>query len=162
MQDQAKMMLADLRGKVAAKEREATELKRLANMLCEQYEMPPAYSDMELSDKPSGVGAIKRDQFYGKPLASATRQYLEMRSASNLGAASLDEIFQALRQGGFVFEGKNDGIKRRGLSISLAKNTATFHRIPDTEVFGLASWYPNKARLNGKVGATEGGDDIAG
>jgi hypothetical protein len=77
---------------------------------------------------------------------------LERRAAADLGAASVDIIFAGMQAGGYLFDAKNDGTARRSLSISLAKNTSTFHRLPNGD-FGLLEWYPNiptRTRTNGK------------
>src|SRR5690348_8229858 len=85
-----------------------TQKKRLVNELCAEYGRPPRFSEVE-RERSRGVGALKRDQFYGKPLATAIREYLEMRGPSDkggLGAASVSDIFSALTEGGFKFDTK--------------------------------------------------------
>lgn len=117
--------------------------KRLVNELCAEYGRPPRFSEVERV-RSMGVGALKRDQFYGKPLATAIREYLEMRGPSDkggLGAASVNDIFSALSEGGFKFETKNEANSKRGLRIALSKNTVTFHRVGES--YGLLDWYPN-------------------
>lgn len=56
--------------------------------------------------------------------------YLAMRRASNSGAATVREIFNALKGGGFAFQAKEDANAQRGLRKSLTKNSATFHKLP--------------------------------
>jgi hypothetical protein len=89
---------------------------------------------------------MRRDQFYGVPLATAIREYLQMRRASNLGPATVNDIHAALVSGGFVFETRNEANAKRALYISLGKNTLMFHKLPSgtdaTAVFGLKEWYP--------------------
>lgn len=85
---------------------------------------------------------IRPDQFYGQPLASAVRIILEMRKAQNLGAATNNEIYDALIAGGYTFNTKTDDVARASLRNSLSKNTVTFHKLPNGR-FGLLSWYPN-------------------
>lgn len=120
-----------------------TQKKRLVNELCQEYGRPLRFAEVE-SVRSRGVGTLKRDQFYGKPLATAIREYLEMRGPSDkggLGAAAVNEIFSALTEGGFKFETKNEANAKRGLRIALSKNTVTFHRVGES--YGLLEWYPN-------------------
>jgi hypothetical protein len=123
---------------------ETWEMKRMVNKLCGYAGLPPRYPDDPGSGGGGGLDTLKADQFYGKPLATAVREYLEMRGAPNSGgrgAATVKEIFQALKAGGFAFDTKNDDNSMRGLRISLAKNSVTFHKLPGGQ-FGLLSWYP--------------------
>jgi hypothetical protein len=85
---------------------------------------------------------IRPDQFYGQPLASAVRTILEMRRQQNLGAATNNEIYDALTAGGYQFQTKSDDVARASLRNSLSKNTVTFHKLPNGR-FGLLGWYPN-------------------
>src|SRR5438132_8921727 len=63
-----------------------------------------------------------------------------MRKASGGGAASVETIYQALKAGGYRFDTKNEENARNGVRISLRKNSATFHKLPNGE-YGLCSWY---------------------
>jgi hypothetical protein len=105
---------------------------------------------------------IRPDQFYGQPLASAVRTILEMRKQQNLGAAQVGEIYEGLTKGGYQFQTKNEEVARASLRNSLAKNTVTFHKLPNGR-FGLLSWYPNakpsKSAANGASIATERAED---
>jgi hypothetical protein len=89
----------------------------------------------------------------------AAREYLDLRGT----AVPLDEILEALQRGGFSFESQGwaDAARLRNLGISIGKNTAIFHRLPN-DTWGLAKWYPGvkqkkaAAKENGKAGeATE-------
>jgi len=130
---------------------EQAERKRMVNKLCEYAGLPPRHLDFGSTDRGAeSPGAANRnirpDQFHGKPLSTAVREYLELRGNSNaggLGAASDDEIFGALRAGGFKFEGKSEENSLRGLRISLAKNSIAFRKLPNG-TFGLAIWYGGK------------------
>ena len=135
--------------------------KRLVNELCDEYGQPPRYADLDKDRAPS-VSSIRRDQFHGRPMATASREYLEMRGPSDrggLGAASVNEIYAALLQGGYMFETKNDLNAKRGLREALSKNTTAFRRVGDA--YGLAEWYPKppraeKRKLKPKgIGSTE-------
>lgn len=73
-----------------------------------------------------------------------------MRRTANLGPATVGEIYDALLAGGYNFESKDTANGKRGLRVSLTKNSSIFHRLPDGKTFGLASWYP-KIKENGKA-----------
>lgn len=131
---------------IKAKEAEILGLKQTVNTLCGYAGVASVYSNL---DAPSAgdFGSLRRDQFFGVPLATAVKDYLNMRGdpkAGGAGAATVNEIFAALKDGGFHFEAKNDDNAKRGLRISLSKNTASFIKVPGGAegAFGLADWYP--------------------
>ena len=125
--------------------------KRMVNQLCDYAGKPHIYSDAQLN-RAAGNGIIRPDQFYGQPLATATRTYLEMRHGRGQGAASVREIFDALKQGGFKFETKDDANAERGLRQSLTKNSVTFHKLPNG-TYGLLEWYPSAKPVRPDDGA---------
>jgi len=141
--------IAILQEELVEQERTVLETKKLINNLCKRAGLEELYTNIENSDSGSSLGNIGRDQFYGKALATAIREYLEMRKAARKGPATVNEIYQALVRGGYKFNAKNKVNAKRSLYISLGKNTTTFHRLPtssgvadDEVVFGLLSWYP--------------------
>lgn len=130
--------------KLRAIEDEAAKVKRFINSAYELEGEQPPYPDVEERSRPA-TAITRKDQFYGRPLATVAREILEMRQGANLGAASIEEIFDALKAGGFQFEFKDEAVAKRGVGISLAKNTNVFHRLPNG-YYGLAAWYPDRAR----------------
>jgi len=132
--------IEELLGKLEEKESEVRKIKEVINQLCELDGKPAMFSDVGKIGS-AGLAAIRSDQFYGKPLATAAREVLEMRKAANRGAASVDDLYEALRKGAFKFDAKDEETAKRGLSISLAKNTSAFHRLPNGD-YGLVEWYP--------------------
>lgn len=108
------------------------------NALYDACDLPAPYMDV---DEGSAIKTIRRGQFYGQPLATNVRAILEMRRAAGLDAASVNEIYQALLDGGYAFEAKDHENAKAGLRQSLRKNPI-FHRIPSGE-WGLLAWYPN-------------------
>jgi hypothetical protein len=118
--------------------RAVARTKEIINDLCQSAGLPARYADVT-ADAQASSASIRGDTFHDKPLATAVREFLEMRKSSNLGPASPETIFNALAQGGYVF-GKDQENAKRGLSVSLAKNSPTFYRLPNGE-FGLRAWY---------------------
>lgn len=126
-----------LQRKVAEQEKQLSHTKTLINQLCVEAGEPPIYSDIQRSED---VRSIRSDQYYGQPLATAVRNFLEARQT--IGPATVDEVYDALLKGGFQFEAKDEENSKRGLRISLTKNSVTFHKLPNGS-YGLLSWYPN-------------------
>lgn len=122
-------------------ERELSEAKRVANRMSIRAGQGALYPDAEQPSEAT-LAALRSDQFYGQGLSTAMREYLAMRRATNLGPATVTEIHAALSAGGFAFETKDPDNAKRNIRISLTKNTAIFHRLPDGAHYGLADWYP--------------------
>ena len=130
--------------KIDERLKEIAEEKRMVNKLCSHAGIPPRYPDVE-SESAVGSLVFARDQFHAKPLATAVREYLERRGTSDkggLGAATVNEIFEALSAGGYKPETDDDANAKRGLRIALSKNSQTFYRVPGG-AYGLLAWYPN-------------------
>lgn len=154
----------DLLGRLKELEKEAGETKRMINGLCALAKVPPMFPVVE--PESIGITSIKGDTFYGQPFATAATTYLRMRKAMNMGPASVAEIYEALKSGGYQFDATNEDYAKRGVRHSLTKNTQTFHKVPNGD-FGLMDWYPavkkTKSSKNGSVGDRAGngpnGDD---
>lgn len=139
MSDHIEATIAEFQKKLHEQEREVIKTKQMINQLCEFAGKPPIYNDTDM--EPSAAqGLIRSDQFYGQPLATAVRKALEMRKA--IGPATVKDIYELLKQGGYAFETSNDANAMRNLRISLSKNVALFHKLPNGR-FGLTAWYPN-------------------
>lgn len=140
-------VIEDAKNDLVELESKVTDQKKFINQLCLKAGQPAPYADCEPSQR-TNLSAIRPDQFFGRPLATVAREYLEMRKASSLGAAALEDVFDALRRGGYAFA-ESDEDARRGLAISMAKNTQTFFRLPNG-FWGLSEWYPNALRREKK------------
>jgi hypothetical protein len=165
MSEHIRQTIADLQKSLIEDERKVLEKKRLINSLAEHAGMARIYSDAELQTSPTVNLAIQSDQFYGQPLASSIRAVLEMRRALNQGPATINEVHAALVEGNYAFDTKNEDNAKRGLRISMTKNTSIFHKLPNGK-FGLLEWYPNvKQPKSGKAAAdgdnTDEDDDDA-
>ena len=122
-------------------ERRVSETKNMINRLYEMSGGSPVYADVTMPTHRS-AGPLRADQFYGKVLTTAAREYLEMRKASSRGPSSPREIYEALVEGGYKFDTKNDVNAVIGLRQTLRKNSSVFHRLPNGQ-YGLLAWYPN-------------------
>ena len=153
----AEQTVADLEARLQELEAESRKIKSAINCLCDVMGLPPKYEDIE--DKHNVPKVQRADEYYGKPLATVVTEVLDKRAKQELWAATLDEIYDQLVAGGFDFTGKNDGIKKRGLAISMSKNRK-FHHLPN-DTWGLVSWYPTvkEAKETNKEPASQ--DDLA-
>jgi hypothetical protein len=119
-------------------QQQVAETKRMINALRQRTGQEPLFPDAAVEQL--GVGPLRPDQYYGKPLATAAQEYLERRKQ----ACAADEILKGLEQGSFDFDALGWKENRvRSLAMSLAKNTKAFHRLPNG-FFGLVSWYDEK------------------
>ena len=118
----------------------------MANSLSEMYGFEPPYAGVEKE----GPKALRADEFYGQPLSTVVRKVL-----NRVGSAStVRAIYETMIAGGFKFDAKNDDNAMRSLRISLTKNAATFHRLPNN-TYGLLEWYPN---VRGRSSASSSGE----
>lgn len=159
MSDQFTSAIAALERRLADAEKRADGIRSAINLLCEEAGMAPRYKAAASQSTDRIDADIKPDRFYGKKQSTAAREYLEMRRAQGHGPAKPREIFDALKQGGYRFEAKDDEVALVGLRALLRKNTVTFHRLP-SGTYGLASWYPDAKRP--KVSADEDDDEREG
>jgi hypothetical protein len=133
--------ISKLKGKIAALEAEAIDLKKAVNVLCKASGTPEQFSDDELGVRGfRGLASLKPAQFYGKTPMVSAREYLDMRPDEPV---EVEEIMEALKRGGFDFEAQgwtNETMRLKNLSISLGKNSQIFHRLPNGMI-GLTKWY---------------------
>lgn len=134
--------IAALQAELTDLERKARELKGTINVLCKHGGNAELYPNIENEQGSTTIGSIKADTFYGKVIGTAAREFLEMRKAAGLGPATPREIYDALVQGGYQFETKNEQVALVSLRSNLRKNSRTFHKLPNGQ-YGLLSWYPN-------------------
>jgi hypothetical protein len=142
MQDKLAPAIEALQGQLQNQLDEVAETKKAINALCRAMGKEPMYRDV-IPEQAAG-GALRRDRYYGRPLATVAQEYLEVRRE----ASTPEEIYEGLKAGNFDFKALNWGGTEkdwiRNLSISLAKNTKAFHRLPNG-AFGLVTWYPEIA-----------------
>jgi hypothetical protein len=141
MSDHIQKTVEDLQAQIKTQEADLIAKKKLVNQLCQMAGMAEVYAGASLAAE-STSAALRSDQFYGKPLATAVREVLELRKAAGFGATPVNTIYSTLKDGGFKFDTKDDENAKRNLRISLTKNGTVFHKLPNGD-WGLLSWYPN-------------------
>lgn len=119
---------------------EVANTKKLINSLLKRNGEQPRYNDVAIE----GAGAMRADEYYGKTVTTAAQMYLDRRRA----ALSAEDITRGIEQGGFDFKPLNwsENARVRNIAISLAKNPAIFHKLPNG-TWGLTPWYPNVAAV---------------
>jgi hypothetical protein len=152
--DHIQQTIAHYQAKLREQEKAVQKTKMFINELCVEGGLQPMYPEAELESSNGTNLSIQADQFYGVAQATALRQILEMRRALRQGPATVHDLYNALVQGGFAFETKNEENAKRGLRISLTKNSAIFHKLPNGK-FGLLEWYPNAKNIKRKDDETE-------
>lgn len=142
MKDEFRPAIEALLGDIEAMEQKVVQTKKSINRLCEIAGESPMFTDLAEGDRKRSLSSLRADQFYGRVLTTAAREYLEMRNSANLGPATPREIYSALSDGGFKFETKNEDNAITNIRATLRKNSGIFHRLPNNE-YGLLAWYPN-------------------
>ena len=161
MADEHRASIDSLEDKLAGLEQQARGLKTAINALLELSGAPKRYSKAEISPESApSLGTMRADLFYGRPLATVVTEYLEMRRAAAQGPATVVDIYDTLKEGGYRFEAKNNDYAKRGLRSSLTKNPK-FHKLPNGE-YGLTDWYPNLKPSKVATGDNDRDDDDDG
>lgn len=139
--------------KIALLRAEIAKVQKGTNAFFEAMGRDPYYADVEDGESARQRDSVRRDQFvnYNAP-STAARAYLDWRGPAR-GAASIDEIYDALFAGGYGFEQKDANEAKNGLRIALGKDGAV-HRLANG-FYGLTSWYPD-ARKEKKKSAKDG------
>jgi hypothetical protein len=148
--------------KIAFHESEAARFKRWVNSYDEMAGVEPRFGEISAEGSAAPTRRVSKQfqpgDFLGKPFATAVRTIMESRAEAVGGSpspASVEDIQEALVQGAFDFGTANSDSQKQSIRISLGKNTVTFVRIPNTDLFGLLEWYPGlrkagKPRKNGE------------
>lgn len=162
MADHIDLAIADLEKRLAGQEDECADTRRAINALCKAGGKPPRYAEVEKKSVKAAGGPLRKDKYYGKPLASVVREILEVSQSLDQGPLTVAQIYDRMNEGGYVWDGTNVDNRKRVLRISLAKNTAVFHKLPGGE-YGLTEWYPavRNKRTTVRSAATETDADDA-
>jgi hypothetical protein len=149
---------------------ESTRLKAWVNEGDRMIGREPRFADVSDAYIPgAAAGTPSRSlgrrwqpgDFFNKPFQAAVRSVLLDRYAheglNQPSPASVDEIHESLTQGSFNFGSSNVETQKNSIRISLGKNTATFVRLPNSDLFGLCEWYGKKLgrprKTNGSTSA---------
>lgn len=134
------------------------------NELCDLADLPPKYdlSAGEPGAAPSsgaGIGAIRPDEYYGKPLATAVKMALTHLKSVNRAPASIETIYEVLHSGGFDFPNRARDAAIQGLSVSIGKNSDSFVKL-QSGLIGVREWYGTtpKRKANSKTGGADEDD----
>jgi hypothetical protein len=157
MSERLAAAIEELEEHLAQQQAEVADTKKMINSLRKRMNLEPLYTDVSVE----GIGSIRPDQYYGKPLATAASDFLERRKR----ACSAEDILRGLIDGGFDFDAIEwkEKDRLRLLASSLAKNNVKFHRLPQGQ-FGLLDWYdssaitkrvPKERKQNGSVDDAE-------
>lgn len=142
MSEPIKIAIESLYEEMEVLSKRMTELKKSINNLKAIIGEDQPFKDLEMGSLTGGAN-IRPDQYFGKGLATAVKEYLKARNR----AATAQEIFDALKNGGFEFTGtKGEKIQMRNLAISLSKNSNDFVYIKSNNSYGLWEFYPEKKR----------------
>lgn len=87
--------IEELEKKLEGIMKQASDIKKAINQLLVLNDEPIRYQDTDVEIK--GRIPVAPDEFFGKPLATAVRDFLKRRGQ----AVPLVEIYEALKQGGF-------------------------------------------------------------
>lgn len=135
--------IAKLERGIEEYEQKIRALRTAINTICENSGLQARYAEAQLiAGGNVKLSQIQDDTFYGKKQTSAMREYLEMRKAQGIGPAAPREIYEALKQGGYQFETKDETVALVGLRALLRTQPNVFHKLPQG-TYGLTSWYPD-------------------
>ena len=139
MEESLEQAIEVLKQKVEEKAKELNEAKKAVNQFCVCIGETPIY---EING--GSVGALTTDlkghEYYMKPTATVVADILERRGETG-GPATVKEIFEQMKAGGYLFEAKSDENAMRGLRQSITKNSTKFHKLPNGKI-GLTKWFP--------------------
>ena len=87
MSDKLSAAIEELEAQLAEQLEEVAGTKKLINSLLKRTGQGPRYQDVSVEHR----GAMRADEYYGKPLATAVQMYLERRHQ----AVTAEEIYTA-------------------------------------------------------------------
>jgi hypothetical protein len=143
--------------KIAYHDAESAKLKQWVNMGDKIAGNEPRFPEVDAGTLVGNVGmpvapraskAYGPGTFFNKPFAGAVKTILTDRfeaAGKKPTPASVDEILEALTQGSFSFETSGADSQKNSIRISLGKNSVTFVKLPNSDLFGLVEWYGGRA-----------------
>jgi hypothetical protein len=149
---------------IAIHDTESMRLKRWVNDADIMLGNKPRFDDLGVGGTASIVGAVPAAKrwspgaFYNKPFSTAVRMILAARFDTvgvDNAPSSVDQIHEALTDGSFSFETNGADAQKNSIRISLGKNSTTFVRLPNSELFGLPEWYGKRPGKPGRKSTAE-------
>jgi hypothetical protein len=135
-------------------EKKASEIKSTINKLSALADKPQPYADAELTTFSHSV-ALRPDQFFGRGLSTAVREFLKIRGS----ACTAQEILEGLKAGGFeIPEDWQEKHYLKNLAISLSKNSNDFVYVKQSNAYGLWEFYPERVREKKKSSRSNGSE----
>ena len=141
MEESLEKAIEVLKQKVEQKAKELNDAKKAVNQFCACIGESPVYEVSGETETGQIITDLKGHEYYMKPLATVITNILERRGQRG-GPATVKEIYEQMLAGGYLFETKVAENAMRNIRISMAKNTATFHKLPNSGKFGLVKWFP--------------------
>jgi hypothetical protein len=111
----------------------------------------------------AGTPKWKPGQFLGKAFSAASRLILVARheAAGEASPASVDEIHEALVAGSYSFDTNGAEAQKNSIRISLGKNSQTFIKLPNSDLFGLVEWYGTRGKKSARRGSGDKDDSVS-
>ena len=125
------------------------EVKKKRQAINVLYETLGEAGPYKIEGEPEASKVLRRDQFFGKPFATAAQEFLSTKKQ----ACSAEEITHGLEEGGFDFEWPPKN-RIRLVGMSLSKNSMVFEKLPNN-TFGLLEWYPERQQKRKRIAKTE-------
>lgn len=144
MSDGFDVVIASLNEELNKAMKAVIEIKKMINNAHTLKGEAPPYTDVDFNPI-TGTINIMHDQFFGKGLSTAVKEFLAMKGR----AAKAEEIFEALNKGGFEWPNAwKENLRLKNLAISLGKNRYDFLLVRTSEgnAYGLWDFYPEKKR----------------
>jgi hypothetical protein len=124
-------------------EAKGLEIKKTINMLSSLIGQEAPFSDLDSDFSLTQSSTLKPDQFFGKSVGTAVKEYFNIFKK----ASTAEEVLDALKKGGFEFpDNWKESNFLKNLAIYLSRNTTDFVYIKNTNSYGLLDFYPEKKK----------------
>lgn len=154
MESMSNAMVERLQEQIKVSAEKIKSLKIAINTIYETEGEEAPYTDIE-TESFIGGRAIRKDQFFGRSVNGAAKDFLRMQRR----ACTAKEILEGILKGGFEppdqWGKENQWL--RSLAIYLAKNTNDFVYVKNSDAYGLREFYPEyeKKRAQAKASKAE-------
>ncbi len=133
-------------------EAQGSEIKKTINMLSKLVGDDAPFTDLSTDFSLSQSTTLRPDQFFGKSIGTAVKEYFNIFKK----ASTAEEILDSLKKGGFEFaDNWKESNYLKNLAIYLSRNTTDFVYIKNTNSYGLLDFYPEKKKDREKRAAAK-------